>query len=146
MEWNSMENIFYISVRLMSDTYDFNDLKDKMKGYEISYRKKGESTAKGEFAKNCLFRVLTNNFRVKICTINSLDDLPNERMVKQIIEKMESIETMANDEKNAVKRELHISAQIYSDQFGFNISKEFIRYLSGYGYLIGFSSVVLLGN
>jgi hypothetical protein len=137
-----MNNIFSISIRLMSDTYDFDNLKDKMIEYKIVYHKKGESTARGELAENPLFRTLTNVFLVKnVCKISNLDDIFNEKSLKQIVEILENI---VIDEHNDLKKEILISAQIYHDQFGFDISRDFVKYLSDYGYSIGFSSVIHL--
>jgi hypothetical protein len=62
--------------------------------------------------------------------------------LKNVFDKIKSI---IGDNHQDMKREVYISALIHNDQFGFELNTEFVKFLSEYGYSLGFSSVVLFG-
>lgn len=135
-----MENIYKLSIRLLSDNYNFYNDTEILKQYNIKILIKGESI----FENNP-----DSSFKAKK-NVLIIDNIYNEQISNISIDNLDEINKIINilDQKYQkilnIKYEFYISCSINNDQFGFEIDNKLISILSKYNYSIIISGVALL--
>jgi len=129
-----MDNIYRISLRFISEKYDFKELIPEINGYEILYNKKGDNITKNGTIKAKSNVLVINNF----CVCNNIDD-ENSAM---IINKLKPIiKILSVIDINDLEREVYITGAIENQQFGFSINLDVINLLAENKYKISFSGI-----
>ena len=131
-----MENKFNISLRLISEAYDFKKLIPKINGYEILYNKKGDNITKSGSFKARSNVLVINDFY----TCNKIDDENNDIIINKLIP---IIETLSVIDVNDLTREIYITGTIEDQQFGFSINLDLINLLEKNKYKFSFSGISL---
>jgi hypothetical protein len=135
-----LENIYKLSIRLLSDNYNFYNDTEILKQYNIKILIKGESI----FENNP-----DSSFKAKK-NVLIIDNIYNEQISNISIDNLDEINKIINilDQKYQkilnIKYEFYISCSINNDQFGFEIDNKLLSILSKYNYSIIISGVALL--
>jgi hypothetical protein len=137
-----MENIFNISIRLTSDDFDFISFNEHFSDYKTVCHKKGESIVLEN--PNSNFRSKKNIFIVEdIYQINKIDYDFDFQTIVLIFERINTIITKCSGN---IRKEVYIQCHANNQQFGIDISNNFINKLSEHNYSIVLSGIVLLGD
>ena len=134
-----MENIYELSIRLLSGSYDFNDDIDIFKQYNTKIFKKDENIFNNN--KNSSFKakhnilLIDNIYKEQISNI-CVDDF---NLIHQLIELLKQKYSKYQD----IKYEFYISCSINNNQFGFEIDNMLLNILSKYNYSIIISGIAI---
>ena len=132
-----MENIFSVSLRLTSNSFDFKELIPEIKEFKYKYNKKGDN-----LTKNGKFKAKSNILLINECFIgNKIDFESNGIIISKLTPLLRLLSTI---KVNDLTREVFISGSIENQQFGFFISLELIRLLVKNNYSISFSGISYL--
>lgn len=138
-----MDNEFYISLRLLSDNYDFADFIHKTYSYSFKHQIKGRSIFKTnpksshKAIKNVF--LFSRFYEVR----NFQSEQENiESVLKCLILEIEStFKVLPICIKNMIHKEVIINGFINTEQFGFDLSIGLINLLSQYDYSLGVSCI-----
>lgn len=129
-----MENIFRISLRFISATYDFKELIPEINGCKLLYNKKGDN-----ITKNGAFKAKANVLVINDCYVsNNIDDDDNTLIISKL---GPLIKTLSVIDTNDLTREIYITGAIENQQFGFSINHDFINFLAENKYTLSFSGI-----
>jgi len=129
-----MENIYRISLRYISETYDFRELIPKMDKYNVSYSKKGDNLTKSGSIK-----AKANVLVISDCFFDSrIDDDNNTNIINTV---MPIIRILSEINTDDLKREIYITGAIEEQQFGISISLNLINFLAENKYSLSFSGI-----
>ena len=132
-----MEDTYRVSVRLASDTYDFNELIPDLSKYKVIYYKKGESLTKDGSFKARANVLIINDF----CVVSTINEENNTMIINRLIPLIKELSVI--DVLN-LTREIYITGSIENEQFGFIISFELINLLAENKYKLSFSGISYL--
>jgi hypothetical protein len=137
-----MENIFNISIRLASDDFDFTSFNEHFSNYRTIHHKKGESIILEK--PNSSFRAKKNIFIVE--DIYQISKMDHDFDFQNMIFLFEKIDTIITNCSVNIRKEVYIQCHANNQQFGIDISNNFINQLSKHNYSIVLSGIVLLGD
>ena len=132
-----IDTTYRFSLRLISETIDFNEMIPKIDGLNIIYHKKNSNLFKDSYFK-------VNSNILVIHDFFSCSTIDNEN-TNTLVNKIDELEGILSVIKvNDLKRELYIKGSIENQQFGFSINTSLINILSKYNYAFSFSGISYL--
>jgi len=132
-----IKNTFHISLRLISETNDFQELIPEINGYKFLYNKKGDN-----ITKNGTLKAKANVLVIDDCFVcSSIDDESAAKIINKLVP---IINVLSLINVNDLTREIYITGSIENQQFGFSIGLDFINFLAEKKYIFSFAGITYL--